>query len=47
VDVSDIITLVNIALESAQPTACPHGIPSGRGVDITLIIEAVNNALNA
>ena len=33
-----IITLVNIALGNADASTCPHGIPSGRTVDITLII---------
>jgi hypothetical protein len=45
VTVDEIITLVNIALGTAQPSACPHGIPSGGTVDIALIIQAVNNAL--
>lgn len=46
VAVNNIITLVNVALGSAQPSACPHGIPSGGQVDVALIIRAVNNALN-
>jgi hypothetical protein len=42
----ELLTLVNIALGKAQPSAaCPHGVPSGADVDITLIIRAVNNAL--
>ncbi len=45
VTVNEIITLANIALGSANASACPNGIPSG-GVDISLIIQAVNNALN-
>jgi hypothetical protein len=45
VTVNEIITLVNIALGTAQTAACPHGVPSGAEVDITLIIRAVNNAL--
>jgi hypothetical protein len=45
VTVDEIIIMVNIALGSAQPSACPDGIPSGATVDITLIIQAVNNAL--
>jgi hypothetical protein len=45
--VSNLVTLVNIVLGNAQPSACPHGIPSGVEVDITLIIQGVNNALNA
>jgi hypothetical protein len=46
VTVNEIITLVNIGLGNAQPSACPHGVPSGTEVDIALIIQAVNNALN-
>ena len=46
VAVNDIITLVNIALGNAQPSACPHGIASGADVTVVVIIEAVNNALN-
>jgi hypothetical protein len=45
VTVDDILILVNIVLGSAQHSACPHGIPSGGTVDITLIIQAVDNAL--
>lgn len=46
VTVDELLTLVNIALGNAQPSACPHGIPSGAEVNITVIIQAVNNALN-
>jgi hypothetical protein len=46
VAINDLITLVNIALGSAQPSACPHGVPSGAEVDIALIVRAVNNVLN-
>jgi hypothetical protein len=46
VSIDEIITLVNLALGTVQPSACPHGIPSGAQVDIALIIQAVNNALN-
>jgi hypothetical protein len=46
VTVNEIITMVNIALGNAQPPACPHGVSSGAEVDIALIIQAVNNALN-
>lgn len=42
----DLITLVNIALGTAPPSAYPHGIPNGSAVDIALIIQAVNHALN-
>jgi hypothetical protein len=37
---------VNIALGTAPPSACPHGIPSGAAVDIALLVQAVNNALD-
>ena len=46
VTVNELITLVNIALGTAQPSACPHGVPSGGTVDVALIIQAVNNALS-
>jgi hypothetical protein len=43
VDVTEIITLVNLAL--GLTGSCPNGgIPAG-GVDVTFIIKAVNNAL--
>jgi len=47
VTVNEIITLVNITLGDKQPSACPHGIPTGAEVDITLIIQAVNWALGS
>jgi hypothetical protein len=37
---------VNIALGTAQPSTCPQGIASSAGVDIAMIIQAVNNALS-
>jgi hypothetical protein len=46
VTVDEVITLVNIALGNAQPSACQDGVPSGAEVDIALIIQAVNSALN-
>jgi hypothetical protein len=46
VAINDLITLVNIALGTAQPSACANGVPSGGEVNIALIIKAVNNALN-
>lgn len=46
VAVNEIITLVNIALGNAQPSACLHGVPSGAAGNIALIIQAVNSALN-
>jgi hypothetical protein len=46
VSIDEIITLVNIALGTAQPSACAQGVPSGAAVDVALIIQAVNSALN-
>jgi len=46
VTVDEVITLVNIALDSAQASACPSGVPAGAAVDITLIVQAVNSALS-
>jgi hypothetical protein len=45
VAVNNIITLVNITLGTASPSACALGMPAGQQVDVTLIIQAVNNAL--
>ena len=45
--INDIITLVNIALDIAQPAACSNGgLPLGSEVDVAVMIQAVNNALN-
>ena len=46
VAVNDVITLANIALGTAQPSECSHGIPTGTSVDISLIVRAVNSALH-
>jgi pimeloyl-ACP methyl ester carboxylesterase len=46
VTVDEIITLVNVALGTAQPLACPNGLPVGGDVNVTVIIQAVNHALN-
>ena len=46
VNISALITLVNIALGTTDPSACPHGIPPGMEVNISMLIQAVNNALN-
>jgi cysteine-rich repeat protein len=45
VTIAEIITLVNIALGTTQPSACPHGVPSGADVDVALVIQAVSVAL--
>jgi hypothetical protein len=46
VAIDELITLVNIALGNAQPSTCPYGVPSGAEVNVALIIQAVNAALN-
>jgi photosystem II stability/assembly factor-like uncharacterized protein len=45
VTVNEILTLVNIALGNAEASACPAGVTAG-AVDIAVILQAVNNALN-
>jgi hypothetical protein len=47
VTINELITLVNIVLGTADVAACPNGIPAGRNVDITLIIQAVGYALTS
>jgi hypothetical protein len=45
--IDDVVTLVNIALGSAQASACPDGgLPLGGEVDVAVIVQAVTNALN-
>jgi hypothetical protein len=46
VAVNNIITLVNITLGTADISACPNGVPSNGEVNVAVIIQAVNNALN-
>lgn len=46
VGIDELITLVEIALDVAPPSQCAGGNPQGGTVDITLIIQAINNALN-
>ena len=46
VTVNEIITLVDIALGTAQRLACASGVPSGAAANVALIIQGVNNALN-
>jgi hypothetical protein len=46
VTVDEIITLVNVALGLAVPSACPVGIPNGVTVDVVSIVQSVNNALD-
>jgi subtilisin family serine protease len=45
VAVNEIVTLVNIVLDKAAPSACPHGISGGSAVDIALLVRSVNNSL--
>ncbi|MBI3784350.1 MAG: hypothetical protein HY270_13215 [Deltaproteobacteria bacterium] len=44
--VDELITLVNIALGNAPSSGCTQGVTEGAEVDVTLVIQAVNNALN-
>ncbi len=46
VTVNELIVLVDIVLGSAEPSACPHGIPVGAQVEIATIVRAVGSALN-
>jgi hypothetical protein len=45
VAITDLITLVSIALGDVESSACVLGIPPGHAVDIAVIVRAVNNAL--
>jgi hypothetical protein len=44
--ISELVTLVSIALGAGRPADCPHGIPPGTSVDIALLVRSVGNALN-
>ena len=44
--IDEIITLVNIALGTAQASTCAHGVPSGPEVNVSMIVQAVNHALH-
>jgi len=46
VTINELVTLVNVALGSAQPSACAQGIPDGAVVDIALLVQAVINTLD-
>jgi hypothetical protein len=46
VTIDEILTMVNIALGIDQVSACQHGVPDGAEVDVALILQAVNDALN-
>jgi len=45
VAIDELVTLVNIALGTAAPEACPSGIPAGAPVDIALLVRSVRGAL--
>ncbi len=44
VAVDEILTMVNVALGNGG--SCPNGVPADATVDVSLILQAVNNALN-
>ena len=46
VAINDLITLVDIALGTTQPSACPNGLPVGGHVSVAVIIQAVNNVMD-
>ena len=43
---SRVITLVNVALGTVEPSACVNALPSSAGIDVAVIIQAVSSALN-
>jgi hypothetical protein len=45
VTVAQLITLVDIALGTLDPSACPQGIPSGVPVNVVVIVQAADNLL--
>jgi hypothetical protein len=46
VSVSNLVMLVNIALGTADTSACQEGIPAGRQVNIAVLMQAVTNLWN-
>ena len=44
VTVNELLTLVNIVL--GTPASCPSGVSAGTSVDVSLMLQAVNNALS-
>lgn len=44
--VSELVSLVNIALERAEPSSCASAMCPGGTVDIACVTQAVNNSLN-
>jgi hypothetical protein len=47
VTVNDLVTMVNVALGTANPAVCTAGDANGDGIQITEIVGAVNNALGS
>jgi predicted outer membrane repeat protein len=45
VTIGELLKLVNIALGTTQTSTCASGIPSGKQVNVALIVQAVSNAL--
>jgi hypothetical protein len=45
VTTTGIITLINIVLGNAPSSACEAGVPSGSVVDVTVVVQAINNTL--
>ena len=45
VTVDEVVSLVNIGAGEPDPPSCPQGILGGSTVDLTLLVEAVTNAL--
>lgn len=46
VTVNEIVTLINIALGNATAAGCPDGVPGGAEVNVAVIIQAINHALD-
>jgi hypothetical protein len=46
VDIGELVTLVNIALDLLPRAACAEGVPAGEPVDIARAMQAVGNALH-
>src|SRR5262249_50117501 len=44
VGVDELVALVDLVL--GQSEACPRGVPAGAAVDVSLVVTAVNHALN-
>jgi hypothetical protein len=46
VTVDELLTVATVGLGNAESSACPRGIPARPEVDVSLMIQAENNALN-